>query len=359
MTETEQIVSWLEDEESKFIYKKRVEYNETHNYERIKEIVNTYLPQLSKRRYYPGIAKELVGKIKNRKKIAVFGLGFQGKEVLDLLEKAGVAVDTVLDNNSGMWERNFHNVVVKNPTEVDYDKFDTIIISPYNNAWVQSIEKQLLHYGVKQESIILYKDYLPYMLEEEQYFDENIIKWEEEEAFVDAGVLDLETSINFCNVCNRHGVKKCKVYAYEPDEKSYMRCKEIMRKYPDYDIELHQEGLWKENTTIYFDMRGDGASRITGSDSTIAVPAVALDQSIKDNKVTFIKMDIEGAELEALHGAKKIIQTQKPKLAICIYHKKEDMIQIPKYIKELVPEYKLYVRHYSNDAGETVLYAVL
>ena len=72
-----------------------------------------------------------------------------------------------------------------------------------------------------------------------------------------------------------------------------------------------------------------------------------------------IKMDIEGSELEALKGSKKVIQRDKPRLAICIYHKPEDMTEIPLYIKELVPEYKLYIRHHSNAGTETVLYAVM
>ena len=69
-------------------------------------------------------------------------------------------------------------------------------------------------------------------------------------------------------------------------------------------------------------------------------------------------MDVEGAELESLKGAQKVIQRDKPKLAICIYHKPEDMVEIPLYIKELIPEYKLYIRHHSNYIFETVLYAI-
>ena len=80
---------------------------------------------------------------------------------------------------------------------------------------------------------------------------------------------------------------------------------------------------------------------------------------IKDDKITFLKMDIEGSELKALHGARKIIQRDKPKLAICVYHKPEDIIEIPLYINSLVPEYKFYMRHYGYTPANTVLYAII
>lgn len=75
--------------------------------------------------------------------------------------------------------------------------------------------------------------------------------------------------------------------------------------------------------------------------------------------ICFVKMDIEGSELEALKGMSRTICACKPKLAICMYHKPEDMWEIPMYLKKLVPEYRLFVRHYSNSDLETVLYAVV
>lgn len=74
--------------------------------------------------------------------------------------------------------------------------------------------------------------------------------------------------------------------------------------------------------------------------------------------VTLIKMDIEGAEQEALLGAKRIISEYQPKLAICIYHRIEDLWEIPLLIKELNPEYHLYIRNYEDRLDEIVCYAV-
>jgi len=69
-------------------------------------------------------------------------------------------------------------------------------------------------------------------------------------------------------------------------------------------------------------------------------------------------MDVEGSEMEALQGAKQTILKYKPRLAISIYHKPEDLLDISSYILSLVPDYKLYVRHFSTSESDTVLYAI-
>lgn len=69
-------------------------------------------------------------------------------------------------------------------------------------------------------------------------------------------------------------------------------------------------------------------------------------------------MDIEGAELKALEGARECILKYSPRLAICIYHKAEDIYEIGNYILSLNPDYKLYIRHYTTCMWETVLYAI-
>ena len=75
------------------------------------------------------------------------------------------------------------------------------------------------------------------------------------------------------------------------------------------------------------------------------------------NAVGFIKMDIEGAEFDALHGAESVIVRDKPLLAISVYHRTGDMLAIMDYLHELVPEYRFWLRHYSIGVADTVLYA--
>ena len=93
------------------------------------------------------------------------------------------------------------------------------------------------------------------------------------------------------------------------------------------------------------------------ADDENAVDIVALDEVLKGQRVDFIKADIEGFEMEMLRGAKRLIQEQHPRLAICLYHKLTDPYEIPLYLKELVPEYHFKVRHHGMAFVEMVLYA--
>ena len=87
------------------------------------------------------------------------------------------------------------------------------------------------------------------------------------------------------------------------------------------------------------------------------VELVKLDNYI-DEYPTFVKMDLEGAELDSLKGMERILREQKPKLAICVYHKWLDFYEIPMYLHQIVPEYRFKLRHHEQDTlYDTVLYA--
>lgn len=357
MKSTDEILSYLEDEQSRFIYQKRVEYNETGDFNAIRTITERYLPELKDKQYYPGKEAEMLEQLKNKNKIVLFGSGMNGRSVLHDLIAHGIMPACFADNNKNKWGTQVEGVEVKCPQEIDYSSVDAVVISPYEQVFVDAIHKQLIELGTKEETLLCYRDFCPTMLEQEQYFDPDIIKLHENEVFVDAGVLNLGTSLRFIEECEKNHIQSFKIHAFEPDGTSYKRCMEMLKNMPKVDVKLYNAGLWSEDTTLYFDEMGNGASRITKEKTGVSIDTLSLDGCVTD-KVTFIKMDIEGAELEALKGSREIIKKHKPRLAICIYHKKEDFVEIPAFIKELVPEYKLYVRHYSNDAGETVLYAI-
>lgn len=84
---------------------------------------------------------------------------------------------------------------------------------------------------------------------------------------------------------------------------------------------------------------------------------VAVDHVLPGFSPTFISMDIEGAELEALRGAEQTIRASRPDLAICVYHAPQHLWEIPLYLHGLGLGYRLYLRNYTSLTGETVLYA--
>ena len=128
-----------------------------------------------------------------------------------------------------------------------------------------------------------------------------------------------------------------------------------MRGYEDR-ITLIKKGTWDKDDVMHVRPSGTSGSRVS-NEGSVAVSLTAIDNVVKDERVTFIKMDVEGSELKSLMGARNTIIKNHPRLAICAYHKPEDLYELPEYILSLVPEYKLLLRHYCSREWETVLYA--
>lgn len=183
------------------------------------------------------------------------------------------------------------------------------------------------------------------------YFN-TIFDFNKTEVFVDAGAFTGDTIDLFLQHVNYEYEK---IYAYEPDEINFEL---LCNKYKQVkNIVCKKSGLWSKKTTLRFEAKNNEGSKIS-NEGTEIINVSAIDD-LKNDKISFIKMDIEGAELNALVGAKETIKKYKPKLAICIYHKYDDLWKIPFYVKELVPEYKLYIRHHSLGCFDTVLYAAI
>jgi len=108
---------------------------------------------------------------------------------------------------------------------------------------------------------------------------------------------------------------------------------------------------------MHFRASGDEGAHLS-PDGDAFVECVPLDDLLADAQPTFIKMDIEGAELEALEGARRIIQTDRPILSICVYHKQDDLWRIPLFIHALGEGYRLLLRPHEVDGWQLVCYAV-
>jgi hypothetical protein len=88
------------------------------------------------------------------------------------------------------------------------------------------------------------------------------------------------------------------------------------------------------------------------------VECFPLDHLLEDTPSSYLKMDIEGAEYDALIGAQKAITRDRPVLAVCVYHTQNDIWRIPLLIHEMVPDYRFYLRLHEGDCWQTVAYAV-
>jgi FkbM family methyltransferase len=187
----------------------------------------------------------------------------------------------------------------------------------------------------------------------EQYFPKDIIKLTEQEVFVDGGAYTGDTLLTFMRLT---GGKCAGCRAFEPDPATAEKLKATVEKRGLRGVTVHNKGLWSAPAALPFSVwHGTSASAVSGS-GEVSVQAETIDRLAPD--ATFIKLDVEGAELEALKGAAATIKRNRPKLAVCVYHRPGDLFEIPLFIKSLVPEYRFYLRQHQPVACETVLYAV-
>ncbi len=189
----------------------------------------------------------------------------------------------------------------------------------------------------------------------DQYFPTDIIQLEEDEVFVDCGAYTGDTLESFCKRVKRF----VKYYALEPDKRKFAELKKVIKSSRGGTVSYIPIGVWNKKEELSFSLRNECGEIVTESENEEKIFVDAIDNIIKENeRVTFIKMDIEGAELKALEGAKNTISKWKPKLAICVYHKREDLITIPQFIKQIDMDYKLYLRAHYPYCSELVLYAI-
>lgn len=186
------------------------------------------------------------------------------------------------------------------------------------------------------------------------YFDEEILNLSTEEVFVDGGMFTGDTMLDFVGLVNqryRH------YYGFEIESKNYNKA--LMNLKGFKNVTLTKKGLWSHEAELRFQGNLSASSKLSkAGDESALVTNLDLFFNSEDKRPTLIKLDIEGAEKEALVGAKNIIQQNKPKLAICAYHKPEDVYDLPELLTEYNAEYDFSLRHYSTTLLDTVLYAV-
>lgn len=351
--------------------------------------------------------------IKNSKYVCVFGIGAISYPIISSIRNfTDIKIDFLSDNDQTKWGKTFHDdLKCISPKELEKYKDDIAILittQHYKKIYQQLLEKgfkkifavteyRLLNNAYfknknnlqtikdnvlkvtdiledersKEIMVTLIKNWFDFDVDvvgyegiftNDQYYPADIIQLSNQESFVDVGAYNGDTVIDFIKRANNQFDS---IFAFELDKKNFKEMESAVDKLAapvKNKIKLYNFGLLDEEKEVYYETGGSGMQstfiNVINAASDCG-KTVRLTDVLKNEKVTFIKMDIEGSEVKALSGAEEIIKKQKPKLAICVYHKPAHLWEVPLYIKKMVPEYRIFIRHHTPLEYETVCYAVI
>jgi FkbM family methyltransferase len=191
----------------------------------------------------------------------------------------------------------------------------------------------------------------------EQYLDLDLVSCTKDEVFVDVGAYTGDSLASYTRVFGKDGYKQFYCYEIVPANIAYIE--ENIRRMQLQNVVVKKKGAASSNGTMF--LAADEVSSIAklSDNGGISVPIVKIDDDI-DEAVSYIKMDIEGAEEDALLGCIETIKRSHPKLALCVYHNHKDMWKLARIVHEADPSYRFHLRYYGGPIlpTEYVLYAI-
>lgn len=337
----------------------------------------------------------------------LFGAGLLGRTALARLRKAEVEPLAFADNDERLWHQSIDGKLVVSPQEAvkHFGRKATFVVTVFTSL---PVHEQLLTLGIQPVSFaqlawryseamlpylavdLPYSIYeqaqdvraamnvwadrasrmeylsqlrwrttldprvlLPHLPPDECYFPPDLFTLRPDEVFVDVGAYDGDSIVGFLA---RQPEFEC-ITAIEPDPLNCERLQEAVAHLGNVNgkIIMRQIAIGEKRGWVHFDANGSATSAISSGGATVECDTL---DNILTVPPTFIKADVQGAELDVLRGARRVIQEHLPILAICLYHKQEHLWQIPNYIKSLSPDYQLYLRRYSDECWEQICYAV-
>lgn len=334
------IYNRLEDELSRLIFGRRMLYNMTGDYHYIHDVIST-----------TDEGKEFIQRLfaQNGREIFIFGAGMGGADIVTSFPN--IRWTGFIDSKSD--STNFCGMPCIGLNEFfATHKSASVVIS--SKKYHNEMYNQLRDFGIGEKQIID-AGYFFESLDKKDYLDLPELAFTERESVVDCGGFD---GLSLLNCLRFLGEKYDAAYLFEPESECMKNCRKNLSDFNR--INFIEKGVWSESGFLKFDNDGSCIRIVDkNSDSTnLYLPVTSLDEELDGKTVTYIKMDIEGAEIAALMGAENIIRKQKPKLGVRIYHKKDDLWNIIKLILKYNPQYKLYIRHFSLTVYDTILFAV-
>ena len=331
--------------------------------------------------------------------VIVFGVGGNFSGALDLLRQHGKEVVACSDNNSDFWGREFSGILCISIHELSKTKIPIFITSMYASqiarqlsglntapiydlSWCfdhirwrghfdpmlikseqEKIDRAKLTLGDEQsrklfESLIEYRKTGDpsgvYKSDFPDYFHP-LVHPEKGDVIVDGGAWEGDSARNFIEELGGD----CRVISFECDSVNFEKLRKNLKCYGEDVFQAIKKGLWSSHEKLYLVATSDHSMQlqVTKMQTDNSIDVVSLDDFIA-GEIDFVKMDIEGSEIEAIKGMRRLIKNQKPKCAICIYHRSNDLWEIPLLLKSLNPSYTFYLGHHSHNLFETTLYAI-
>lgn len=193
-----------------------------------------------------------------------------------------------------------------------------------------------------------------------QYFPDDLYDWNPREWIVDGGAYDGDS---IATLVRLHGDAFARVLALEPDPANFAKLRAKVGALPisiRTRIDCRQVALASQPGTLHLDATGTAASTTSTTNTlgSVAVAAERLDTMLGADFPTFIKLDIEGAEPDALLGARETIRAHGPVVAVCVYHRQDHLWRIPLMLREWRSDYAFFLRPHNEEGWDLVCYAV-
>ena len=349
------VYAHLNDEISKKIFEAKIMYASTGDVGYITGLESKYRNLNSDMQVY-------VEKLRKGSHCLIYGAGRAGHYLAGRFKQFGVVVDCFVDPDESLGpvdKQTGIKVITDKELSVNKSLYGdkTFVISYSKKPVADEVKKRLIdEIGISEKNIC--SGIFDWRNNQGQYFD--YFEAGENEVFVDCGCFDGATCFNFAGWCGHKGFEH--IYSFEADPANYAKAKEILA--PLGKCDLYPYGTADSNKKVYFASDAFETSCIISREEAekrnfegvTEIETVALDDVLEGKKITFIKMDIEGAEYEALQGARKLIMENRPRMAISVYHKFEDFVTLADLVLNMHPDYRIAYRHYGFDDLETVMY---
>ena len=354
--------------------------------------------------------------LEHQNRVVIFGCGTLGRKAIEKFQELGIQPLALCDNNELLWGTVIQGISVLSVQQASarFGNNALFLIAVWNpQHWYVETEQQLKSAGAKfitsyaplfwrfpenllpvfllndlpskvyeakdavleaenlwadEDSLQIYRanihwralgdpGHLPPRPSENTYFPADIFNLSPNECILDCGAYDGDT---VKLVLQRYGSEFAAIYAIEGEAVAYEKLRAYAATLPlEIQGKIHPIHCAVGSARTIVRFVSDGITGVKRNDSQdIEVQCYRLDDISIAQPVTLIKMDIEGAEYDALLGAYNMIARCKPLLAICVYHTQEDIWRIPLLIHSMLPEHRLFLRAYEGDGFQTVVYAV-